>query len=280
MIINQRKNEIQIKIVYYGPGMSGKTTSLEHVYKKTEDKLKGKLTTLATDQDRTLFFDFFSLSLGEIFGTGTKLKLSLFTVPGQVYYNTTRKLVLQKTDGVIFVADSQRQRIKDNIESFRNMLENLKSYGIGAFDIPIILQYNKRDLVNTVSVEELNEKMNLLNLPFFPTVADSGSGVKETLEVCTKAIIDHAEHQGIIKKTEIIGAKMQQIRRQKSKRLTKLGAIPPRNIEKTVRRDQPPRPHEKDKRRGGEKKFRKFAGREDDYYDFYPTKEDKKDEKS
>lgn len=186
--INFARREIGCKIVYYGPGLSGKTTNLELIHKKVPDMSKGQMTSIATEGDRTLFFDLLPLDLGEV--AGMKTKLQLYTVPGQIYYNSTRKLVLQGADGVVFVADSGKDRMADNKESFDNLLVNLKEYGLDPSALPLVLQYNKRDLPNPVAVEELNSSLNTFNAPYFEAVAVKGEGVMPTLKAISKLVIE------------------------------------------------------------------------------------------
>jgi signal recognition particle receptor subunit beta len=186
--INFALKEVNCKIVYYGPGMSGKTTNLEIVHLKAPETHKGELTSIATEGDRTLFFDFMPLDLGTIAGMRTKFQL--YTVPGQVYYNSTRKLVLQGVDGVIFVADSQPEKIEENLESLENLRTNLAEYGKKLEEIPIVIQYNKRDLPGVLSVEKLNEKVNPLGLPYFEAVATTGEGVFPTLKALSAMVLE------------------------------------------------------------------------------------------
>ena len=178
--INFALKEVNCKIVYYGPGLSGKTTNLEVVHKKAPDTSVGDLTSIATEGDRTLFFDFLPLNLGQV--AGMKTKFQIYTVPGQVYYNSTRKLVLQGADGVVFVADSKRGKMNENIESLKNLEENLKEHGLDIANTPIILQYNKRDLPDVYSVEEVEEALNAWDAPHFEAVARDGLGVFPTLK--------------------------------------------------------------------------------------------------
>lgn len=185
--INFALKEVNCKIVYYGPGMSGKTTNLEVVHKKAPTANKGDLTSIATEGDRTLFFDFMPLDLGNIAGMRTKFQL--YTVPGQVYYNSTRKLVLQGVDGIIFVADSQAERAEANIEAMHNLYENLESYGYDLSTIPFAIQYNKRDLSNVLPVEEIRKQINPMGAPDFEAVAIEGKGVFETLKSVSKAVV-------------------------------------------------------------------------------------------
>ncbi len=191
--INYANREILIKIVYYGPGMSGKTTNLQVIHQNVPQQSKGNLISLATEADRTLFFDLLPLSLGEVKGFNTKFQL--YTVPGQVYYNTTRRLVLKGVDGVVFVADSQQGKMDDNIESLNNLRENLNEYGLDASIFPIVLQYNKRDLPNLYSLEELNAALNPMNSPFFEAAAVKNQGVFETLKAISRETLNRINRQ-------------------------------------------------------------------------------------
>jgi hypothetical protein len=186
--INFARREVNCKIVFYGPGLSGKTTNLEIIHKKVPDNVRGNLTSIATEQDRTLFFDFMPLDLGQV--AGMKTKLFLYTVPGQVYYDSTRKLVLQGADGVSFIADSDPSRMNDNLESFRNLEKNLKDYGIDIRKLPLVIQYNKRDLPGALSIAELNAKVNPLGVPTFEAVAVKGEGVMQTLKGISKLVVE------------------------------------------------------------------------------------------
>ena len=186
--INFANKEIQCKVVYYGPGMSGKTTNLEVVHKKAPPTSKGELTSIATEGDRTLFFDFMPLDLGNI--AGIKTKFQLYTVPGQVYYNSTRKLVLQGVDGVVFVCDSQAEKIEENIEAMENLKTNLKEYGRDLTSIPVVIQYNKRDLPTAMTVEELDAKLNPHGCPTFEAVAATGEGVFPTLKALASLVLE------------------------------------------------------------------------------------------
>lgn len=185
--INYASREINCKIVYYGPGLCGKTTNLQFIYQKTAPDAKGKMISLATETERTLFFDFLPLSLGEI--RGFKTRFHLYTVPGQVFYDASRKLILKGVDGVVFVADSQEERIDANIESLENLRINLKEQGYDLDKLPYIIQYNKRDLPDTMSVEELRRELNLTNVPEYEACATSGEGVFETLKAVAKLIL-------------------------------------------------------------------------------------------
>jgi signal recognition particle receptor subunit beta len=189
--INFAAKEINCKIVYYGPGLSGKTTNLEMIHTKIPGERRGELTSIATEGDRTLFFDFMPIDLGKIGGMETRFHL--YTVPGQVYYNATRKLVLQGVDGVIFVADSQQGKMQENLESLRNLEENLKEYGIELSSIPFVIQYNKRDLPGVMSVEEMNRVLNTYNVPVFEAVAITGEGVFPTLKKCAEAVLQNLQ---------------------------------------------------------------------------------------
>ena len=185
--INYASREINCKIVYYGPGLCGKTTNLQFVYQKTAPEAKGKMISLATETERTLFFDFLPLSLGEI--RGFKTRFHLYTVPGQVFYDASRKLILKGVDGVVFVADSQEERIDANIESLENLRINLKEQGYDLDKLPYIIQYNKRDLPDVMSVEELRRELNTTNVPEFEACATTGEGVFETLKAVAKLIL-------------------------------------------------------------------------------------------
>jgi len=185
--INYASREINCKIVYYGPGLCGKTTNLQFVYQKTAPEARGKMISLATETERTLFFDFLPLSLGEI--RGFKTRFHLYTVPGQVFYDASRKLILKGVDGVVFVADSQEERIDANIESLENLRINLKEQGYDLDKLPYIIQYNKRDLSGVMSVEELRQELNPTNVPEFEACATSGEGVFETLKSVAKLIL-------------------------------------------------------------------------------------------
>ncbi|TVP55635.1 MAG: gliding-motility protein MglA [Gemmatimonadales bacterium] len=186
-MINYASREINCKIVYYGTGLGGKTTNLEHVHSRVDPESRGKMISLATETDRTLFFDFLPVDLGSI--RGFKTRFHLYTVPGQVYYNASRKLILKGVDGIIFVADSQAQRAEANIEAMHNLFENLESYGYDLETIPFAIQYNKRDLDNILSVEELREQLNPAGVPDFEGVAIEGKGVFETLRAVSKLVV-------------------------------------------------------------------------------------------
>ncbi|MBW2416531.1 MAG: GTPase domain-containing protein [Deltaproteobacteria bacterium] len=186
--INYSAREINCKLVYYGPGLCGKTTNLKNIYEKTAEGAKGKMISLATETERTLFFDFLPLALGEI--RGFKTRFHLYTVPGQVFYDASRKLILKGVDGVVFVADSQEERFEANLESLDNLKENLREQGYDIGDVPLVLQYNKRDLPNAVPLDELEEALNPTGkLPFFEASAQTGKGVFETLKQLAKMVI-------------------------------------------------------------------------------------------
>jgi signal recognition particle receptor subunit beta len=189
VLFNYATKEITAKIVYYGPGLCGKTTNLQFVYDSLPSNNKSKMLSLATKTDRTLFFDFLPLDLGKIRGMRTKLQL--YTVPGQVYYNSTRQLVLKGADGIVFVADSQDHAIDANLESLQNLEDNLKRQGVRIREIPLVMQYNKRDLPNALPVAELDAEVNKLGVPHFESVATNGLGVEETLKGVTQLVLQH-----------------------------------------------------------------------------------------
>ncbi|HZT22135.1 MAG TPA: gliding-motility protein MglA [Verrucomicrobiae bacterium] len=190
-IINQAAKELQIKIVYYGPGMGGKTTNLVqiHDHVQTGEGQKGKLVSLATSSDRTLFFDFLPIEAMTI--RGFKTKFQLYTVPGQVIYNTTRQLVLRGVDGIVFVADSQYDKMPENVESFQNLIDNLNTLRLNLADIPYVLQYNKRDLPDIAPIEYMEFLLNNreTQVPSFPSVAHRCEGVFETLNMITRLLL-------------------------------------------------------------------------------------------
>ena len=186
-MINYASREINCKLVYYGPGLGGKTTNLEYVYNKVAPDTRGKLISLATEQERTLFFDFLPVDLGSI--RGFKTRFHLYTVPGQVYYNASRRLILKGVDGLVFVADSQAERMDANIAALENLYENLSDYGYDPANLPIVLQWNKRDLPNAVPVEELRRQLNPMGLQEHEAVAVSGAGVFDTLKSVSKLVL-------------------------------------------------------------------------------------------
>jgi mutual gliding-motility protein MglA len=189
VLFNYATKEITAKIVYYGPGLCGKTTNLQFVYDSLPSNNKSKMLSLATKTDRTLFFDFLPLDLGKIRGMRTKLQL--YTVPGQVYYNSTRQLVLKGADGIVFVADSQDHAVDANVESLQNLEDNLKRQGVRIRDIPVVIQYNKRDLPNALAVQQLDAEINKLHVPHYESVATTGLGVEETLKGITQLVLVH-----------------------------------------------------------------------------------------
>ncbi len=186
-MINYASREINCKIVYYGPGLGGKTTNLEYIYAKVAPNTRGKLISLATETERTLFFDFLPVDLGTI--RGFKTRFHLYTVPGQVFYDASRKLILKGVDGVVFVADSQVERLEANIEAMHNLYENLAEYGYDLRQIPFVIQYNKRDLPNVSPVGELNQHLNPDHVPAYEAVATKGMGVFDTLKAIAKLVI-------------------------------------------------------------------------------------------
>jgi signal recognition particle receptor subunit beta len=186
-LINYSSREINCKIVYYGPGLCGKTTNLQHIYSRVPQETRGKMISLATEMDRTLFFDFLPLRIEQI--RGLKLRLQLYTVPGQVFYDATRKLVLNGADGVVFVADSQPLARDSNAESMSNLEANLRELGIELRHFPLVLQYNKRDLPNVLPVEELRRELNRDGAPGFETVASRGEGILEALREITRIVV-------------------------------------------------------------------------------------------
>jgi signal recognition particle receptor subunit beta len=185
--INYSAREINCKIVYYGPGLCGKTTNLKFIYSKTNPERKGKLISLATETERTLFFDFMPLDLGDI--RGFKVRFHLYTVPGQVFYAASRKLILKGVDGVIFVGDSQVERTEANLESLDDLKDNLQEHGYDLDTIPFTMQYNKQDLPNVVSAEELDKLLNHRKVTWFKAVATTGEGVFDTLKDVAKQVI-------------------------------------------------------------------------------------------
>ncbi len=186
-LVNYATREINVKIVYYGPGLGGKTTCLKYIYNRLDENTKGKLVTLSTELDRTLFFDFLPLDLGTV--KGFKTRFHLYTVPGQVFYNASRRIILRGADGIIFVADSQKERRQDNIDSLENLKENLATYGLKLSEIPYVIMYNKRDLPNILSIEELEKDLNPDGVPSFESVATQGIGVFEALKEIGRMVL-------------------------------------------------------------------------------------------
>ena len=185
--INYACREINCKIVYYGPGLCGKTTNLQHIFESTAPQARGKLISLATETDRTLFFDFMPLELGTV--RGFKTRFHLYTVPGQVFYDASRKLILKGVDGVVFVADSQEERMDANVESLYNLEENLQAQGYDLMKLPYVLQLNKRDLPNVIPVEELAAELRRKEEPVVEAVASTGAGVFDTLKGVAKQVL-------------------------------------------------------------------------------------------
>ena len=192
--INYASREINCKIVYYGPGLCGKTTNLQYMYERASPDSKGKMISLATETERTLFFDFLPLSLGEV--RGFKTRFHLYTVPGQVFYDASRKLILKGVDGVVFVADSQLGRIEANQESVENLRTNLAEQGYSLDKVPYVIQYNKRDLPEVGTVEELRQLLNPTNVPDFEGVARTGVGVFDTLKAVAKLVLTELKKGG------------------------------------------------------------------------------------
>jgi len=186
-MINYASREINCKIVYYGPGLGGKTTNLEYIFNRVSPDTRGKLISLATETERTLFFDFLPVDLGSV--RGFKTRFHLYTVPGQVYYNASRRLILRGVDGVVFVADSKADRMDANIASLQNLYETLADYGYDPLNLPLVVQYNKRDLSDAVPVEELRGQLNADFLPDYEAMANSGEGVFDTLKAVSKLVL-------------------------------------------------------------------------------------------
>ena len=192
--INYLSREINCKIVYYGPGLCGKTTNLQYIYTKTNPEAKGKMISLATETERTLFFDFLPLALGEI--RGFKTRFHLYTVPGQVFYDASRKLILKGVDGVVFVADSQIARMEANVESLENLRTNLAEQGYSLDKLPYVIQYNKRDMPSIAPVDELRNLLNPNGVPEFEAVATTGQGVFDTLKAVAKLVLTELKRGG------------------------------------------------------------------------------------
>jgi signal recognition particle receptor subunit beta len=190
--INYAEKELNLKIVYYGTGLCGKTTNLRMVYGALNPERRGKMMSLATELDQTLFFDFLPVDLGSI--KGWKLRHHLYTVPGQIYYNVSRKLVLKNVDGIVFVVDSQEERLEENLESYNNLLDNLASYSLSIDTIPLVMQYNKRDLPNIMPISDLQSHINKAAYEYFESVAIRGIGVFDTLKtICRLTVRKHAD---------------------------------------------------------------------------------------
>ncbi len=186
-LINYATQEISCKIVYYGPGLGGKTTNIRYVHTRLRPESQGKLISQATEMDRTLFFDFQPLDLGTI--KGFRVRFHLYTVPGQVYYDASRRLILRGVDGIVFVADSLIQRFDANVESMYNMHENLAAHGLNLADLPFAVQYNKRDLPDLIALDDLQDELNPSRYPSFEAVATQGVGVFDTLKCVSKLVL-------------------------------------------------------------------------------------------
>jgi signal recognition particle receptor subunit beta len=219
-LFNYATKEITLKIVYYGPGLSGKTTNLQHLHSILNPETKGKLLSLATEADRTLFFDFLPVEIGKI--RDFSIRFQLYTVPGQVRYNATRKIVLKGADAVVFVADSQREMKEQNIDSFANMRDNLFSNNINPDEIPIVFQYNKRDLKNICTVDDLNMDLNRYHGNFIEASAITGIGVEDTFKLITKLLLKH-----ISRKHEIEIQPSQEKERTQMSDVAVRSAVPP-----------------------------------------------------
>ncbi|GAB4180231.1 MAG: GTPase domain-containing protein [Calditrichia bacterium] len=193
MYINWALQEINLKIVYYGPGMSGKTTNLEYIHSKLDPTLTSELVTLKTKEDRTIFFDFMQIEVGKI--KGKKPKFNLYTVPGQVYYASSRKIILNGVDGIVFVADSQKDRMEGNIETLLDLEQNLMEMGFTLENFPWVIQYNKRDLPNAEDISLLQKKLNFFGVPHFEGVAIKGQGVFDTLKSIINLTVQHVQKQ-------------------------------------------------------------------------------------
>jgi len=191
MFINWKLREINLKIVYYGPSLSGKTTSLQYIHTRINPERKGEMVTLKTREDRTLYFDFMQFEMGNV--AGLKPRFNLYTVPGQVYYRSTRKLVLKGVDGIVFVADSQQKRLADNVQAVRDLGQDLVALGFRPANMPIILQCNKRDLEDIVPVPVLREKMGMVGVPTYKTIATEGEGVVPVLKKIISHVVHHAK---------------------------------------------------------------------------------------
>lgn len=185
--INYSTKEINCKVIYVGPGMSGKTTNVQFIYEQTQQDQRGKLVTLSTENERTLFFDFLPLAIGEV--RGYRTRFHLYTIPGQTFYETSRQFILKGVDGIVFVADSQSERMEANIESFEALEKSLERQGYELGKIPLVLQYNKRDMPGAVSVRELEATFNAMRRPFFEAIASRGQGVMETLQSISQSVI-------------------------------------------------------------------------------------------
>lgn len=193
MHINWQLRELNLKIVYYGPALSGKTTNLEQIYKRVDPQRRSELISLKTHEDRTLFFDFLQLELGKV--GGMLPKIHLYTVPGQTYYEASRRVVLRGADGIVFVADSDPARLKENRQAWADMYKHLRTLNIPEQSLPIVVQFNKQDLRNALSPATLRVMLNVNNLPILPAVALTGEGVLETLKTVTRGVMAMVQQQ-------------------------------------------------------------------------------------
>jgi len=193
-LVNFATKEINVKLVYYGPALSGKTTNLQVIYDQVPSEVKGQFTSIATATERTLFFDYLPLDLGTV--RGFKLRLGVYTVPGQAIYGLTRKSILKSVDAIVFVADSDPDKLEANIENFQDMVENLREYGLDLDKVPLIIQYNKRDLPNAAPLDELRTLLNPTHVPEFEACATTGVGVFETLKAIAKAVLTELRRGG------------------------------------------------------------------------------------
>lgn len=207
VLFNNATKEITAKVVYYGPGLCGKTTNLQFIYESLPSNNRSKMLSLATRTDRTLFFDFLPLDLGKI--RGMRMRLQLYTVPGQVYYNSTRQLVLKGADGVVFVADSQDVALDANIESLQNLEDNLKRQGLRTREMPLVIQYNKRDLPNAMSVGDLERDFNKIGAPHYESIATTGVGVEQTLRGITAVVLQYLTKRHGLKEGDRLESDMQ-----------------------------------------------------------------------
>ncbi len=194
--INYTTKEINCKVIYFGPGLGGKTTNIQYIYEQTQQSDRGKLVTLSTENERTLFFDFLPLAIGEV--RGFKTRFHLYTIPGQTFYEVSRQFILKGVDGIVFVADSQTERMEANIESFESLEKSLEKQGYDIHKLPLVFQYNKRDLPATVTIQELEATFNPMHRPYFEAIAHRGQGVMDTLQSVSQLVI--RELKGEVKK--------------------------------------------------------------------------------
>ncbi len=185
--INYASKEINCKVIYFGPGLSGKTTNVQYIYEHTQQETRGKLVTLSTENERTLFFDFLPLAIGDV--RGYKTRFHLYSIPGQTFYEVSRQFILKGVDGIVFVADSQAERMEANIESFESLEKSLEKQGYDLNKLPLVLQYNKRDVPGIVTIRELESTFNPMRRPYFEAIANRGQGVMETLQSISQLII-------------------------------------------------------------------------------------------